>query len=60
MKQKFSQLDGVTGSQEDNWGKVKETLLDILNNDIGNTEITPRKPWITGAMIKKMEERRIA
>jgi hypothetical protein len=31
--QKFSQIDGVTGSVEDNWGKMKETLFDILNND---------------------------
>jgi hypothetical protein len=23
MEQKFSQIDGVTGSVEDNWGKVK-------------------------------------
>ena len=53
MEQKFSQIDGVTGSVEDNWGKVKETLLDILNNDIGKMEIAPRKPWITEAMIKK-------
>ena len=60
MEQKFSQIDGATGSVEDNWGKVKETLLDILNNDIGRMEIAPRKPWITEAMIKKMEERRIA
>jgi len=60
MEQKFSQIDGITGSVEDNWGKVKETLLDILNNDVGRTEIAPRKPWITEAMIKKMEERRIA
>ena len=34
MEQKFSQIDGITGSVEDNWGKAKETLLDILNNDI--------------------------
>ena len=34
--------------------------MDILNNDIVKTEIAPRKPWITEAMIKKMEERRIA
>ena len=47
MEQKFSQIDEVTGSVEDNWGKVKETLLDILNNDIGKMEIAPRKPWIT-------------
>jgi len=33
---------------------------DILNNDIGKTEIAPRKPWITEAMIRKIEERRIA
>ena len=26
MKQKFSQIDGITGSVEDNWGKVKETV----------------------------------
>ena len=57
MEQTFSQIDGITGSVEDNWGKVKETLLNILNNDIGKTEIAPRKPWITEAMIKKMEER---
>ena len=35
MEQKFCQIDGVTGSIGDNWGKVKETLLDILNNDTG-------------------------
>jgi hypothetical protein len=39
---------------------VKETLLDILNDDIGKMEIAPRKPPITEAMIKKTEERRIA
>ena len=39
---------------------MKETLLDILNNDVGKMVIAPRKPWITEAMIKKMEERRIA
>jgi hypothetical protein len=44
MEQKFSQIDGKTGSIEENWGKVKETLLDVLNNDIGKTEITPRNP----------------
>ena len=60
MEQNLSQIDGVTGNVEDNWGKVKETLLDILNNDIGKMEIAPRKPWITEEMIKKMEERRIA
>ena len=42
--QKFSQIDGLTGSVEDNWGKVTQTLLDIVNNDIGKTEIALRKP----------------
>ena len=60
MEQKFSQIDGVRGSIEGNWGNVKETLLDILNNNIGKMEIAPRKPRITEAMVKKMEERRIA
>ena len=45
MEQKFSQIDRVTGGL-DRWGKVKETLLDILNNDIGKMEIVPRKPWM--------------
>jgi Metal-dependent hydrolase len=44
MQQKFCQIDGITGSVEDNWGKVKETLLGIINNDIGKIEIAPRKP----------------
>ena len=35
MEQKSSQIDGVIGSVKYNWGKVKETLLDNLNNDIG-------------------------
>jgi hypothetical protein len=43
IEQKFSQIDGVTCRVEDNWGKVKETLLDILNNDIGKMKIAPRK-----------------
>ena len=34
--------------------------MDILNNGIGKMEIAPRNPRITEAMIKKMEERRIA
>ena len=43
MEQKCNQIDEVTGSIEDNWGKVKERLLDILNNDIGTMWIAPRK-----------------
>ena len=33
-EQKFSQIDGITGSVEDSWGKVKNTLMDILINDL--------------------------
>ena len=47
IEQNFSQIDGLTGSEEDSLGEVKETLLDILNNDIGKMEITPRIPWLT-------------
>ena len=39
---------------------MKETLLDIQNNDIDKMEIAPRKRWITEAMIMEMEGRRIA
>jgi hypothetical protein len=55
---KFSQIEGFTSCVEDSWGKVKETLLDILNNDIGKMEVALRKSWITQAMINKMEKRR--
>ena len=58
IEQKFSQIDWFTASIEDRWGKAKETLPDILNNDIGKMEIAPRKLWTTQAMNNKMEERR--
>jgi hypothetical protein len=35
MEQKFSQMDEIVGRAEDHWEKVKENLLDIVNNDIG-------------------------
>ena len=41
IEQTFGQMDGVTNSVEDIWGKVKETLLDFLNNDIGKMAIAP-------------------
>ena len=30
IEQNFSPIDGLTGSGEDSWEKVKERLLDIL------------------------------
>ena len=30
MEQKCSRIDGITGSVDDNWEKVKNTLLDII------------------------------
>ena len=51
MEQKFSH-----SSIEGNWGNVKETLLDILNNDTGKKEIAQRKSLITETMIKKIED----
>ena len=51
-EQKFSQIDGLTGSLKDSWGKVKETT-DIQNNDTEEMEIASRKSWITEAMIRK-------
>jgi hypothetical protein len=30
----------------------------MINNNIGKMETAPRKPWITGAAINKMKERR--
>ena len=43
MEQKFSQIDGITGNVEENWGKVKETMLDCLNNNTVKMEIASRK-----------------
>ena len=56
IEQKVSPIDGVTGSVEDNWGKVKATLFDILSNYIGKREIAPRKPWLNEAIIKNRKE----
>ena len=39
---------------------MKDTLLDILNNDIGKMERSPRKLCITEAMIQKMDRKRKA
>ena len=43
MEQKFSQIDGITGSIEDNWGKVKETLMDIQELPNFNIKAKPGK-----------------
>ena len=51
---KFNQVDEFEGGVEDSRGKVKETLLDILNNGISNMKIA----LANQAMINKMEERR--
>ena len=56
VEKKLLQLDQFTSSIEDNWEKVKATLSDILNNDIG--KLMKIAPWITQAMINKMEVRR--
>ena len=43
IEQKFSQIDGFTGCVEDRWEKVKERLLNTLNNDIDKMEIAHKK-----------------
>ena len=58
IEQKFIQMDGFTGSIEDSWRKVKETLLENINNEIRKMKRAPTKPWIIETMINKMEERR--
>ena len=45
--------DEFISGLNDNGEKMKETLLDILNNDIGKIEIAHRKLWITQAIILK-------
>jgi len=54
IEQKSTHIDRLRGSNKDSWGKVKETLLDILNNNIGKMKVAPRNPWMT--MMNKMEE----
>ena len=60
IEQKCSKIYEFPGSIEHRQEKVKETLWDKLNNDIGKTEIASRKSWITQEMINRMEERRKA
>ena len=57
IEQTFSQVDEFAGSIEDSWGNMKETLLDILNNDFCKMRIAPRKPEVT-SNDQKIEERR--
>ena len=57
IEQTSSKTEVFTGSIKRQLGK-DQIDLDILNNDIDKTETTPRKSWITPAMINKMEERR--
>ena len=47
IEQKFCQIDEFIDSVKDSWRKVKENLLDILNNYTGKMEIAPRKQQIT-------------
>ena len=54
IEQKSTHIDRLRGSNKDSWGKVKKTLLDTLNNNIGKMEVAPRNPWMT--VINEMEK----
>ena len=58
LSKQLSEIYRFIGSVEDIRGEVNETLLEILNNDICNTEIAPRKPRTTQTMINKIVKRK--
>ena len=58
IERKFSQIDALTGSADESWGKVKETMLGILNNIICKTKRASRKPRISEGMINRMEKKK--
>lgn len=50
--------ESVGESVEEEWTNVKKCLTEILEEKIGRMKRIPRKPWISQAMLDKMEERR--
>ena len=56
IEHNFSQIDKFTVNVEDSWGKIKNTLLDILNNSISKMKIAPRKPYITERIKQLLKE----
>ena len=48
-----------TANVEDRWQMLKEVVIASAENNIGfQSAQTTRKPWVTDAMISKMEQRR--
>jgi len=58
LEKKLGATEGESGNVEEQWKNIKECVLDIISDLVGKVEKRARKPWITQAMISKMDERR--
>ena len=57
MENKFKNLL-LNNNLKEAWNEVKKVLINTLENKVGRMERPIKKPWITNAMVQKMEERR--
>jgi hypothetical protein len=58
VEERLSAVGCDSGNVEVQWNKIKECVLDIISDLIGNVEKRAKKPWITQEMVSKMDERR--
>jgi type I site-specific restriction endonuclease len=58
LEEKLSTIGCESGNVEGQWNNIKECLLDIISDLVGEVEKWARKPWITQEMISKMDDRR--
>ena len=58
LEEKLGPIGCESGNAEVQWKNIKECVLDTISDLVGKVEKRARKPWITQAMISKMDERR--
>ena len=58
LEEKLCAIECESGNAEVQWKHIKECVSDTVSDLVGKVEKRARKPWITQAMISKMDERR--
>jgi hypothetical protein len=59
IEDKLKDRDRSSKNVEERWQVLKEAVIESAEKNVGHQNIqTARKPWVTDAMISKMEERR--
>jgi hypothetical protein len=58
LEEKLGAIRCDSGNVEMKWNNIKERVLDNLSVLVGKVEKRARNPWITQAVISKMDERK--